>query len=98
MPFTEQFARESVPQAQWSSPIFKKINRVLSTGWGLAIFRIGVSRVAAAAVNGHTTRRLPDILLGLVIPVVIIVYMLKFSKSYPDRVAHHEPAQASATP
>jgi hypothetical protein len=98
MPFTEQFARESVPQAQWSSPIFKKINRVLSTGWGLAIFGIGVSRVAAAAVNGHTTRRLPDILLGLVIPVVIIVYMLKFSKSYPDRVAHHEPAQASATP
>ena len=98
MPFTEQFARESVPQAQWSSPIFKKINRVLSTGWGLAIFGIGVSRVAAAAVNGHTTRRLPDILLGLVIPVVIIVYMLKFSKSYPDRVAHHEPAQAPATP
>jgi hypothetical protein len=98
MPFTEQFARESVPQAQWSSPIFKKINRVLSTGWGLAIFGIGVSRVAAAAINGYTTRRLPDILLGLVVPVVIIVYMLKFSKSYPDRVTQHEPAQAPATP
>ncbi len=98
MPFTEQFARESVPQAEWSSPIFKKINRVLSIGWGLAIVGIGVSRVAAAAINGHTTRRLPDILLGLIIPGAIIVYMLKFSKSYPDRVAHHEPAQAPATP
>ena len=38
MPFTEQFARESTPQAYWSSPVFKKINRVLSTAWGVAIF------------------------------------------------------------
>ena len=93
MPFTEQFARESVPQVYWSSPTFKKINRVLSTAWGVAIFAIGLSRVAAAAVNGHTTRRLPEILLGLVIPGAIVLYMLKFSKNYPDRVTH-EPAEA----
>jgi hypothetical protein len=90
MPFTEQFARESVPQAYWSSPTFEKINRVLSTAWGLAIFAIGVSRVLAAAINGHTTRRLPEILLGLVVPGAIILYMLKFSKDYPDRVTHDE--------
>jgi hypothetical protein len=96
IPFTEQFARETTPQAYWSSPTFKKINRVLSTGWGLAIFAVGVSRVLAAAINGHTTRRLPEILLGLVIPGAIILYMLKFSKSYPDRVTHHEPADAPA--
>jgi hypothetical protein len=91
MPFTEQFARESVPRAEWSSPVFKKINRVLSAAWGVAIFAVGVSRVLAAAINGHTTRRLPETLLGLVVPVVIIVYMLTFSKSYPDRVTHNEP-------
>jgi hypothetical protein len=92
MPFTEQFARESTPKAYWGSPTFKKINRVLSVGWGAAIFAAGVARVAAAVIDGHTTRRLPDILLGLVVPVAIIIYMLKFSKSYPDRVTHHEPA------
>jgi uncharacterized membrane protein YoaK (UPF0700 family) len=97
IPFTEQFAREATPQAYWSSPTFKKINRVLSAAWGLAIFAVGLSRVAAAAINGHTTRRLPETLLGLVIPVVIILYMLKFSKSYPDRVAHHEPDQVPAS-
>jgi hypothetical protein len=91
MPFTEQFAREATPQAYWSSPTFKKINRVLSAAWGAAIVAIGASRVAAAAVNGHTTRRLPELLLGLAVPVVIIVYMLKFSKSYPDSVTR-EPA------
>ena len=95
MPFTEQFARESVPRAEWSSPIFKKINRVLSVGWGVAIFGIGVSRVIAAAINGHTTRRLPELLLGLAVPGVILLYMLRFSKSYPERVTH-EPAHASA--
>jgi hypothetical protein len=97
MPFTEQFARETTPQAYWASPTFKKINRVLSTAWGLAIFAIGLSRVAAAAIDGHTTRRLPETLLGLVVPVVIILYMLKFSKSYPDRVTHHEPDQVPAS-
>src|SRR5580693_3263483 len=54
VPFTEQFARETTPQAYWSSPTFKKINLVISAAWGLAIFAVGVSRVAAAAVNGHT--------------------------------------------
>ena len=93
MPFTEQFARETTPQAYWASPTFKKINRVLSTAWGLAIFAIGLSRVAAAAIDGHTTRRLPETLLGLAIPVIIVIYMLKFSKSYPNRVTH-EPAGA----
>ena len=95
MPFTGQFARESVPQAYWSSPTFKKINRVLSAAWGMAIVAVGASRVLAAAINGHTTRRLPETLLGLVIPVAIIVYTLKFSASYPDRVAR-QPDEAPA--
>jgi hypothetical protein len=93
MPFTEQFAREATPQAYWASPTFKKINRVLSAAWGLAIFAVGLSRVAAAAIDGHTTRRLPELLLSLAIPVVIVIYMLKFSKSYPDRVTQ-QPAGA----
>jgi uncharacterized membrane protein YfcA len=92
MPFTEQFAREATPQASWSSPTFKKINLVLSAAWAAAIFALGVSRVAAA-INGQTTRRLPETLLGLVVPVVIILCMLRFSKSYPDSATHHnEPA------
>jgi hypothetical protein len=95
MPFTEQFAREATPQAYWSSPTFKKINRVLSVAWGLAIVAVGLSRVAAAAISGHTSRHLPELLLSLAVPVVIVIYILKFSKSYPDRVTQ-EPAAAHA--
>ncbi len=96
MPFTEQFARGTTPQAYWSSPTFKKINRVLSAGWGLAVVAVGLSRVAAAVINGHTTHRLPELLLGLAVPSVILLYMLRFSKSYPDRVTHPEPAAVPA--
>ena len=93
VPFTEQFARQTTPKAYWASPTFKKINRVLSAAWGLAIFAVGLSRVAAAAIEGHTTRRLPELLLGPAIPAIIVIYMLKFSASYPDRVTH-QPAGA----
>jgi hypothetical protein len=90
MPFTEQFARESTPRAYWNSPTFKQINRVLSTGWGLAIAGLGVSRLLAALLDQHSSsHRLPDLLLGTAVPIVIIVYMLKFSKSYPERVTGH---------
>jgi hypothetical protein len=95
VPFTESFAREATPHAYWSSPTFIKINRVLSAAWGVAIMLIGVSRIAAQAINGHTTRRLPETILGLIVPLIIIIYMLRFSKSYPKRVGH-EPAHADA--
>jgi hypothetical protein len=97
VPFTEAFARKATPQAYWSSPTFVKINRVLSAAWGVAIMLIGVSRVAAQAIDGHTTRRLPETILGLIVPLIIIIYMLRFSKNYPKRVSH-EPAHADAMP
>jgi hypothetical protein len=89
VPFTEQFARETTPQAYWGSPTFKKINRVLSAGWGVAILAVGLCRVAAAAVHEHDASRLPQLLLSLAVPLVIVLYMLQFSRSYPDRVTHH---------
>jgi hypothetical protein len=33
LPFTEQYARESVPEQFWSSPRFKAVNRQLTTMW-----------------------------------------------------------------
>jgi len=94
MPFTEQFARQSTPQQYWSSPTFKRINRVLSTAWGAAVVVIGISRLVAAAIKdrpgSHTAL---ELVFSAVIPVVILVCMLKFSKSYPERVsqAHSQP-------
>jgi hypothetical protein len=91
MPFTEQYARQSTPQQYWSSPTFKRINHVLSIAWGAATVAIGASRVVAAIIKdrpGHHT--ILELVFSAVIPVVILIYMLKFSKSYPDRVTQPE--------
>jgi hypothetical protein len=59
---------------------------VLSAAWGLAIVALGLSRVAAAGVGRHNSHHVVELLLSLAVPLVIVVYMLKFSKSYPERV------------
>jgi len=79
-PFTEQFARETTPRAYWSSPTFRKVNRVLSAAWGAAICAVGVSRVTAAVVSDNAFRLLPELLLGLIVPVAIISSALGFSR------------------
>jgi hypothetical protein len=94
MPFTEQFARQSTPRQYWSSPTFKRINRTLSTAWGAAIVVIGISRVVAAAIKDHPGHRtVLELVFSAVIPVVILAYMLKFSKSYPERVSSSAQSQ-----
>ncbi len=83
---------------QMRIPTFKQINRVLSAGWGAAIVALGVSRLIAAVIIEHSTgsHRLPDLLFGTAIPVVIIVYMLKFSADYPKRVPPTPPIGQNA--
>jgi hypothetical protein len=89
IPFTEQYAKETVPREEWGSPSFKRVNHGLSVAWGAATVLIGFSRVAAEAVARHASgHHVAQILLGAAVPVVIIVYMLKFTQSYPERVAN----------
>jgi uncharacterized protein (DUF39 family) len=64
---------------------------------GAAIFASGVSRVVAADIERSGSHRVADLLSGTAIPVVIISYMLKFTKACSERVTHAE-ASAAATP
>jgi hypothetical protein len=89
IPFTEQYAKERVPPKEWGSPTFKRVNHTLSLAWGASIVLIGIARVAAEAVARHSSgHRLAQILLGAAVPVVIIVYTLRFTQSYAERVAN----------
>jgi hypothetical protein len=89
IPFTEQYAKESVPREEWGSPTFKRVNQALSLAWGASIVVIGIARVLAEAVARHSSgHHLVQILLGAGVPVAMIGYTLKFTQSYPERVAH----------
>jgi hypothetical protein len=42
IPFTEQYARELVPQQYWGSPVFRGINRRLSVAWAMVALVAGI--------------------------------------------------------
>ena len=90
MPFTEQYARESVPKEYWEEPTFRRINRNLSLAWGVAIVVMGLSSLAVAWLRSRadstSDANLLDLMLNWVVPIAVIVSMVRFTKSYPDKV------------
>ena len=105
MPFTAEYARQSTPRQYWGSPTFVKINRVLSTAWGVAILVMGLMSVAVTAL-GDKTRVLQDdqyvdLALNWILPIAIVWFMIKFTATYPDKVTAHagqgDPAAARTT-
>ncbi len=85
VPFTEQYARESVPRQYWHSPVFRATNRKISAVWGVAIALTGCSHLAAGAVDaaagaghvGQSHHVLLDLLLNWVMPIALILLATK---------------------
>jgi MFS family permease len=73
VPFTEQYARESVPREYWSTPRFKRINRRLTLMWGSVFLAMVASHTAAGAID---TRR-GNTIFNWVIPIILIVWAVK---------------------
>jgi hypothetical protein len=77
VPFTEQYAREQVPREYWGSAEFKRVNRLLTTVWGVALLLSGVSSLIAVDQHGTTY----DV-FNWIIPIVLIVGAVKFTAHY----------------
>lgn len=95
-PFTEQYARLSVPREMWDTPRFKHVNRVLSAGWGAVFALMTVCHLIAASQPDD--RRLSTIFNWL-LPIAAILVMIRvterFRSAARDRVAA-APADAGA--
>jgi len=92
LPFTEEYARKTTPQEYWDSPVFRRVNLVLSATWGLAILVMGICAVLVTAFDEnprglHTDPHLVDLLLNWVVPIGLIVWMVHFTNSYPDKAS-----------
>jgi hypothetical protein len=72
-PFTEQYARESVPREFWSSPRFKQINRRLTLMWSWVFVAMIPSHLIAGAIDTHRA----NTIFNWVVPVVLIVWAAK---------------------
>ena len=68
VPFTERYARESVPRQFWSSPRFKQINRQLTTMWALVFATMVPAHVIAGAIDTHRA----NLVFNWAIPVVLM--------------------------
>ncbi|GHE93290.1 hypothetical protein E5082_28420 [Streptomyces griseoluteus] len=77
-PFTAQYARESTPRQYWDSPVFRHINRVLTTYWGVTFAVMTASTWLAIHFPGQ------DDWFNWVIPVVLLVIAVKFTQRYPE--------------
>jgi hypothetical protein len=74
-PFTEQYARDSVPRQFWGSPTFKATNRRLTTMWACVFTAMVPFHVAAGVIDKKPT----NILFNWVIPIGLIVWGAKQS-------------------
>ncbi len=54
VPFTEQYARESVPREYWHSPVFRAVNRRISAVWGAVVAVMALGHLLAGAIDPAT--------------------------------------------
>jgi hypothetical protein len=74
-PFTEQYARESVPPEFWGTATFRHVNRQITAMWGVVFLLMVPSHIVAGLID---TRR-AFTFFNWVIPVALIVFAVKWT-------------------
>jgi hypothetical protein len=90
IPFTEQYARESVDPSLWHSPIFRAKNRSISLMWAGAIFLIAIAHTVAgilASTDAASGAHPGSILLNWIIPIAVIIFAVKRTRAIADAPA-----------
>jgi hypothetical protein len=81
VPFTAQYAREQTPREHWNSPIFKRINQVLTLTWGMTF-----------ALSAWLSWLLPDstyTVVNIILLAIAIGTTVKFPDWYRGRATRH---------
>ncbi len=80
VPFTEEYAREQVPEQYWGSPKFKEINRKLTLMWAC----IFTAMVPFHIIAGTADTRLGNIIFNWAIPLGLVFWGIKQSSTAGD--------------
>ncbi len=80
-PFTIQYAREQVAQEYWNSPIFIRVNQILTLTWGIN-FALGALSSWLLPANISTV-------LHIVLLTIAILMTIRFPDWYRDRALKH---------
>jgi hypothetical protein len=88
-PFTEQYARDSVPRQLWGSARFKAINRRLTLMWAWVFVAMIPSHLIADAID----TRWANTIFNWVVPVVLVVWAAKRTTAVSDTASVSPGAQ-----
>ena len=81
-PFTEQYARESLPERLWSTPQFKAGNRAMTALWG-AVF---AAMVPCHLIAAHLDTTRGNVVFNWVLPLLLVSWAIKRSSVEPSDV------------
>jgi len=73
-PFTESYARATVPESVWHTARFRSLNRQISTVWGLAFLVGSVSLIAAGSIDSR------QVLLRIIVPFGSLYYAYMYTQ------------------
>src|ERR1700759_2433941 len=79
-PFTEQYARESLPERVWDTPRFKAGNRAMTALWGAVFAAMVPCHLIAADLD--TTRA--NLIFNWVLPLLLVSWAIKRSSVVPS--------------
>lgn len=100
VPFTEQYARESVPREYWNSPVFRSINRKISALWGGVAAVMGAGHLLAGrldpASNPVAGARPVDLILNWALPIALILFAVNQSKQIAEAAGSSSPVTSMA--
>jgi hypothetical protein len=80
VPFTEQYARDSVPEKFWNSPSFKATNHQLSLMWALIFTAMVPGHIVAGIVDTRPT----NIIFNWVVPIGLVLFGMKKTQEITD--------------
>jgi hypothetical protein len=72
-PFTEQYARDTVPREYWGSAAFRRVNRQITAMWGAVFVLMVPSHILAGAIDTHRAFTI----FNWVIPIGLVVFAVK---------------------
>jgi MFS family permease len=80
MPFTEQYARETVPEQYWQTQRFKSVNRQITLLWALVFTLFIPSHIVA----GYLNTRHSNTIFNWIIPIALVVFAVKRTGELSD--------------
>jgi hypothetical protein len=105
VPFTEQYARETVSRQYWSTPEFRSVNRRISALWGGVVAIMAIGHLIAGYVDPvsqpATGARPVDLVLNWAVPVALVMFAIKRTELLSDTgssPSDTNPATASPVP